>query len=80
MCVCGEGEDLRCEGLSQSYLCLVSYLPCHTGDYLVKSAQERAARVRACIYVKFKIGRNLLPVLKIITRTAQLHVDISHCC
>ena len=35
-----------------------------------KSAQEQAARVRACNYVKFETGWNLLPVLKIVTRPA----------
>ena len=33
-----------------------------------KNAEERAARVRACNYVKFETGRNLPPVLKIVTR------------
>ena len=32
-----------------------------------KSALERAAGGRACNYVKFKPGRNLLPILKIVT-------------
>ena len=33
-----------------------------------KSAKERAARVRACNYIKFKTRRNLPRVLKIVTR------------
>ena len=34
-----------------------------------KSAQERAARVRACNTVKFETGWNLPPVLQIVTHT-----------
>ena len=30
-----------------------------------------ATRVRACNYIKVETGRNFLPVLKIVTRTAQ---------
>ena len=36
-----------------------------------KSTLERATRVRACNY---KAGRNLPPVLKTVTSTAQLHI------
>ena len=47
-----------------------------------KSAQERAARVRACNYLKFETGRNLPPVLKIVTRPAHavLTYTIKHGC
>ena len=47
------------------------------GGTLVKSRAhkiERAARVRACNYVKFETGQNLPPVLKIVTHC----IDISH--
>ena len=37
------------------------------------SAEERAARGRACNCVKFQTSRNLLPVLKTVTH-AQRHV------
>ena len=37
-------------------------------------------RVRACNYIKFESGWNLPPVLKIVTRTAELLIDISNCC
>ena len=39
-----------------------------------------AARIRVCNSVKFETSRNLLQVLKIVTHTAQLCVDIRHCC
>ena len=42
-----------------------------------RAHKNRRARVRACNYIKFETSRNLLPVLKIATRTALLHVDIS---
>ena len=46
---------------------------------VLKSAQEQVARVRVCNYVKFKSGRNLLPVLKIVTHPARVHcMDISY--
>ena len=38
---------------------------------VTKSAYERATRVSACNYVKIEIGQNFLPVLKIVTFTAQ---------
>ena len=37
-------------------------------------------RVRPCNFVKVETGRNLPPVLKIVTHTVQLCVDMSHCC
>ena len=37
------------------------------GVIISKSAQERAARGRACNYIKFQTGWNLPPVLKIVT-------------
>ena len=33
--------------------------------------QERGARVRLCNYVKFKVGENLPPAMKIVTRIVQ---------
>ena len=42
-----------------------------------KSAQERAARVRMCNSVKFETGWNYWTILKKVTYTAQLHIDIS---
>ena len=49
---------------------------------LGKSKYEQAAGVRVCNYVKFETSRNLPRLLKIVTRTTQLHVcvDISDCC
>ena len=32
--------------------------------------------IRACNYVQFKTGRNLPPVLKIVTRT--VHIELNH--
>ena len=43
-------------------------------------SQEPAAKVRACNSVKFETSWNLPPVLKIVTCTAQLCIDISHGC
>ena len=42
--------------------------------------QTGGYRVRVCNYVKFETRQNLLWVLKIVTHTVQLCVDISHCC
>ena len=42
-----------------------------------KSEYKRAARVRACNYVKFKPGRNLPPVLKIVTRPAHTALTLA---
>ena len=39
--------------------------------------QERATRVRACNYVKIETGRNFPPVLKIVTRTAQVAYNVN---
>ena len=47
---------------------------------LYKSAQERGAWVRPCNSIKFESRWNLLPALRIVTHTAQLHADINHCC
>ena len=49
-------------------------------QFLPTAHKKQAARVRVCNYMKFETGRNLLPVLKTVTRTAQLCVDISDCC
>ena len=44
------------------------------------SASSHIHVARACNYVKFKTGRNLSPVLKIVTHAAQLCIDIGYCC
>ena len=54
----------------QSLKLLLRY-PAYRSVVTSKSAQERATRVRACNYVKIETGRNFLPVLKIVTHTAQ---------
>ena len=41
---------------------------------------KQVACVRVCNSVKFETGRNLSLVLKIVTCTVQLRVNISHCC
>ena len=43
----------------------------------VKSAYERATRVRACNYVKIETGWNFLPVLKIVTHTVQAAKNVN---
>ena len=45
---------------------------------LAKSAWKQPAIVRACNSVKFETGQTSPPVRKIVTRTAQLSLDISH--
>ena len=46
----------------------------------IKSAREWAARVRAYNSVNLKPVGIIEALLKILTYTAQLHVDINHCC
>ena len=40
--------------------------------YLTKSAQERAAGVRACNPVKFETGQTLPPILKIVIHSGHV--------
>ena len=46
---------------------------CHTQSTYSHQApqQEQGARVRLCNYVKFKVGENLLPAMKIVTHIVQ---------
>ena len=48
-------------------------LPCQQVYTILSQEHIRmgATRVRACNYVKIETGWNFLPVLKIVTRTAQ---------
>ena len=67
-CPCMEGrEDLNLNEPKYNQHLVQSELFIH---------QERiridTTRVRACNYVKIKTGRNFPPVLKIVTRTAQV--------
>ena len=50
--------------LLQTYYCQYAY-------QFIKSAKERATRVRTCNYIKIETGQYFLPVLKIVTCTAQ---------
>ena len=61
-------------GLNMPEACIVRYGVCIVGmEYGSLSVHCRVqecirTRVRACNYVKFETGRNLPPVLKIVTR------------
>ena len=58
------------QGVSFTVVDLIYVEPDKAGSY-TKSAYKRAARVRACNYVKFETGRNLPLLLKIVTCPAR---------
>ena len=57
-----------------------AYFLASSWDFSLAFLRQECIRVRACNYIKFEIGQNLPPVLKIATHTTQLWVDISDCC